>query len=299
MLFQSFFQSFLFLLGDWEWGLSNVSLRIFWQNDSSGVNQRPDFYSTIARKVHVYRQNIDYLSADSITLAAGKGSDKEARTLPVDLLILCTGWDPISTIYTREQASEFGLPVKLDQDGDAERSEEQKGTRDEDWSKSDAEDDKVLERFPILRNPPPYRKSKPSHTPFRLYKAMVPSKTLDSRSIIFLGKMVVGNNFLASEIQALWAVAYLDGNIKLDHDDVKKEIDETLAWCRKRYLNKGDLGSWFYFDVVDYVDMLLAQVGLESHRQKGWLRNLFAPCQAADLRGLVQEYRAKYPQADA
>lgn len=263
------------------------------------MNQRPDFYSTIARKVHVYRQNIDYLSADSITLAAGKRGDKEARTLPVDLLVLCTGWNPISTIYTSQQAREFGLPVKLDQDRDDLSLEEQKSTGDEDQSRKAAEDGNILERFPILRNPPTYRKAKPSHTPFRLYKAMVPEKTLDSHSIVFLGKMVVGNNFLASEIQALWAVAYLDGNIKLDHGVVRKEIDETLAWCRKRYLKKGDLGSWFYFDVVDYIDMLLARLGLDSHRQKGWFRNLFAPVQAADLRGLVDEYRVKYPQAGA
>ena len=68
----------------------------------------------------------------------------------------------------------------------------------------------------------------------------------------------------------------------------------TVAWDRRRYLNKGQLGSWFYFDVVAYADMLLEQLGLSSHRQKGWFGNLMDPCFASDLKGLVDEYKAKH-----
>ena len=71
---------------------------------------------------------------------------------------------------------------------------------------------------------------------------------------------------------------------------MEREIAATVAWDRRRYLNKGELGSWFYFDVVDYADALLEQLGLSSHRQKGWKGNLVEPCFAADLKDIGKEY---------
>ena len=163
------------------------------------------------------------------------------------------------------------------------------------WKALDeAGDRNILHRFPLLRHPPTYRKAEPLHTPFRLYKAMTPIAGIEDHSIVFLGKMVVGNNFRVAEVQAIWAVAYLDGKIKLERQSIELEVSETVAWCRRRYLNKGELGSWFFFDVIPYTDMLLDQLGLRSHRQKGWLRDFFGPCKAADLKDLVHEYKSMY-----
>ena len=158
-------------------------------------------------------------------------------------------------------------------------------------------DSVILSRFPVLRHPPNYRRIEPKETPFRLYKAMVPPVDVyDTHSLVFLGKMVVGNNFRTAEAQALWAVAYLDRQIPNlpSRAQIDREVAETVAWDRRRYLNKGDLGSWFYFDVVDYADALLEHVDLQSHRQgKGWLGDLMDPCFASDLQGLGDEYRQK------
>ena len=109
--------------------------------------------------------------------------------------------------------------------------------------------------------------------------------------------MVVGNNFLTSEVQALWAVAYLDGRIEdlPSEGEIEREVAETVAWDRRRYLNKGELGSRFHYDVVDYADGLLEQLGLGSHRRrKGWIADLMDPCFAEDLKGLVDEYKGRY-----
>lgn len=235
--------------------------------------------------MHVYRQNIDHVTADSITLAAGSQAETKQKTFPVDVFVFCTGWSIVSPIFASSLADQLGLPVELDHADARTKSEEQK----------ELEDIDILDRFPVLQHPPQCDGGRPSFTPFHLYKAMVPEQTIHSHSLVFLGKMVVGNNFLASEVQALWAVAYLDGNLKLEKRSVEEETAQTVAWCRRRYLSKGALGSWFYFDVIDYTDMLLAQLGLKSHRQKGWWRNLFAPLKAADLRHLVKEYRSLYP----
>ena len=264
---------------------SCIDNRIFWQNDSSGVDTRPDLLSIIATKVHVYRQRIDHLTANSVILAPGNGSDKPL-TIQADVLVYCTGWSPTSSLFPPEEASYYGLSVPM---AEADPKNQAK------WrALEDAADPKVLSRFPHLGHPPTYRELEPMYTPFRLFNAMAPPVDATDHSIVFLGKMVVGNNFRTAEAQALWAVAYLDGKIDAKTSTMEDSVATTVAWDRRRYLNKGQLGSWFYFDVVAYADMLLEHLGLSSHRQKGWFGNLMDPCFASDLRGLVNEYKARH-----
>lgn len=262
--------------------------RIFWQNDSSGVSNHADFLSNIAKNVHVYRRNISHLSKTSITLHPGRSGitpdEEKPLTIPVDALVYCTGWSATSTLFPPREASKLGLAVPL-KDADPETQAH--------WQHLEkAADPVILSRFPALSNPPTYRKIEPKETPFRLYKAMAPPAD-DSHSIVFLGKMVVGNNFRTAEAQALWAVAYLNGELRRPPSQKQKETEvaETVAWDRRRYLNKGELGSWFYYDVVDYSDGLFEQLGLSSHRQKGWKRNLLEPCFAADMTSIGDEYK--------
>jgi dimethylaniline monooxygenase (N-oxide forming) len=259
--------------------------RIFWQNDSSGVNTRPDLLSTIATKVHVYRRNVDRLNSISITLAPMDAADNES-TIPCDVLIYCTGWDPVSYLFSFKKASGLGLSVPITEVDPKAQSR---------WQALEtAAESRVLSRFPHLNDPPPYHKFEPTHAPFRLYKAIAPVIDEADHSIVFLGKMVVGNNFRTAEAQALWAVAYLDGKVNVPESEMAKDVAMTVAWNRRRYLNKGQLGSWFYFDVVAYADMLLEQLKLSSHRRKGWFKNLMDPCFADDLKDLGAEYRARY-----
>jgi len=115
------------------------------------------------------------------------------------------------------------------------------------------------------------------------------------RGIVFLGHIVIGNNFRAAECQALWAVAYLDGQLSLpSKEDMEKEVAMSIAWCRRRYRSKGELGHWLYFDLVPYTDALLQQLGLESHRKKNRAKDFFTPCVAEDLKDLSSELKVKY-----
>ncbi len=259
---------------------------IFWQNDSSGVNTRPDLLSTIATKVHVYRQEIHHLSTNWVVLAPRNGSEDKLTTIPADVLVYCTGWSPTSTILSPVQAFRLGLSVPIIAADPKIQSRWQ--------ALEDAADPQILSRFPHLGHPPAYRKIEPTHTPFRLYKAMAPLIDAADHSIVFSGKMVVGNNFRTAEAQALWAVWYLDGKVAAKAEVMEQDVAMTVAWDRRRYLNKGQLGSWFYFDVVAYADMLLENLGLSSHRQKGWFGNLMDPCVADDLKGLAGEYKARH-----
>ncbi|KAL8881934.1 MAG: hypothetical protein Q9198_000967 [Flavoplaca austrocitrina] len=275
-----------------EKGFANLEYDtpIFWQNDSSGVCNHPDFLSAISKNVHIHRRNISHLSEHSITLEACISNSPEKSkplTLPVDALVYCTGWSARTNIFPIHKAFDLGLPVPLE-DADPQRQ-----THWGDLEK--AADAVVLSQFPNLKNPPAYRKIEPVDTPFHLYKAMAPPSD-PTHSIVFLGKLVVGNNFRVAEAQAIWSVAYLDGKISNipSRSQMEREIAETVAWDRRRYLNKGELGSWFYYDVVDYADALLEQLGLSSHRKKGWRRDLLEPCFADDLKDVVGEYKRKH-----
>jgi dimethylaniline monooxygenase (N-oxide forming) len=292
---------------DWIWGTSDASARheagfkerskddktsyqnlqadtsIFWGDDSSGVNQRPDFWSTMALKnVQVFREDIFEIRKDQIVLPDA--------TVSPHVIVCGTGWQPSYHRFLDEDlARNLGLPVIL-------RIDEDQGPNLEDikWSTLEQSADiEICRRFPRLQNPPRHHTSISTQSPFRLYKYMVPTNP-DMRGIAFLGHIVIGNNFRAAECQSLWAVAYLDGQLSLpSKGDMEREVAMGVAWCRRRYLSKGALGNWLYFDLVPYTDALLEQLGLRSHRRKTGAKDFFSPCVAENLKDLLSEFRGK------
>ena len=248
---------------------------IFWENDSTGTNQRPDFWETIAEKVHVYRQDITSMTDGTIKLHDG-------TVLTTDALVCGTGWESTFDYFSTSEAAKLGLSVPIDaQPSDIAAK----------WEKLEAEaDSKVVKMFPRLASPPSHFKRPLTATPYRLYKAIAP---LEDPSIAFVGNVTVGNAFLASECQGLWAVANMDGKLALPPKE-EKEQDVALvnAWCKRRYLYKGRTGTWFYFDTVAYADSLITQLGLSSHK-KSWYEEIYAPRMAEDVRPLLREYLHK------
>lgn len=254
---------------------------MFWQNDSTGINQRPDFWETIAKNVQVYRQDIVQLKENSITLQEDEVED-------VDAIICATGWRPsYETFFDKSSARDLGLPTPV--------RTHSLDTDKPHWQRADeAAETEINRLFPRLMHPPPHHHKPPSLSPFRLYRNMIPTNTQKYPGIVFLGHIAVGNNFRAADVQALWAVAYLSGSMKLpSQEEMEKEVALALAWCRKRYLSKGQLGHWLYYDLVPYTDRLLEDVGLSSHRRKGRLGDFWKPCTAEDLNGLLEELREK------
>ncbi|KAL2353264.1 putative dimethylaniline monooxygenase [Cryomyces antarcticus] len=235
---------------------------VFWQNDGSGIQQRPEFWDVIANKVNVYRSEITSLSDRNIVLQDGS-------TIPTDF-------------FSLHESARLGLPVSVEHE-DTETSQNWKQL--EQLTRSS-----VLKRFPRLANPPSHFQHPASSTPYRLYKAIAP---LDDPSVVILGHIQVGNNFAAAEVQALWATAFLDGRVALPgRREMEQEIAETYAWCRLRYLDKGQSGTFYYFDLVPYIDMLLADLGLNTHK-RSWVGSILSPIQARDLQGLLEESMTK------
>jgi dimethylaniline monooxygenase (N-oxide forming) len=167
------------------------------------------------------------------------------------------------------------------------------------WSQlRDEADKKVTTTFPLLANPPSYFRRKPATTPYRLYRHIAPlrksEETPEDRSIVFIGQVSVGNYFPVVECQAMWATAYMDRKLLVpNREEQQRELALFTAWCRRRYLMKGDKGNNITFELIGYTDGLLSTLGLTSH-QRGWFKHLFGPLVATDFAGLKNEYIEKY-----
>lgn len=209
--------------------------------------------------------------------------------IPSDVILCGTGWVPSLQYFTQGQCQELGLPQILDE-------AKEENAR---WASLEAEADlKVLTNFPLLQNPPEHYHKPPTHTPYRLYRHIAPisesSNSKEDRSIVFLGQIVVGNYFPSLECQSLWAIAYLDGKLDLpSREEQEKDVALFTVWCRRRYLSNGEEGNNLTFDFIGYIDTLLNDLGLNSHR-KGWFKDLFAPMWSKNLGGLKAEFSKKF-----
>lgn len=256
---------------------------IFWQNDSTGICQRPDFFDTIAHNVKVYREDIKMIIENGLGLADG-------TYVGADVIIFATGWKPSHPkMKVRRENGDAVLSLGIFEAATQRYSKSQLR-----WAQLESSaEKKVLTRFQILRDRPKhYLEISKNTTPLRLYKGILP---INDRSIAFVGQILLGNNFRVAEVQALYAVAALDGTLALPTTEkVEATIAETIAWDRLRYLAKGELGNWAYWDMVPYTDDLLQELDLTSHRHGSYWKDLFAPCYASDLRRLIDEYKSKY-----
>lgn len=224
------------------------------------------------------------LTGDGIVL-------EEHELYNVDAIICATGWRPsYETFFEDSLAHDLGLSVPTG-------SAFLKGKGSE-WKTADkAADEGIAQAFPRLLYPPPHNAKVANGSPFRLYRNMIPTSVRKYPGIVFLGHIVVGNNFRAAEVQGLWAVAYLSGMMKLPNQaEMERSVILNLAWCRRRYLSKGQLGHWLYYDLVPYTDTLLEDIGLKSHKRKGWFGNFVKPCVAEDLKELLEELKEKNNQ---
>ncbi|KAL8869774.1 MAG: hypothetical protein Q9174_004019, partial [Haloplaca sp. 1 TL-2023] len=245
---------------------------IFWQNQAAGLINRPDFWDTIAQNVKVHHADIEELTENAIIL-------KNGSTVPTDAILCGTGWIPSLDFFDQVTLAELGIPQPL---------ENYPPEQAEMWDALEKEADRtVLERFPILANPPTYHHTPVKHTPYRLYNGIAP---LQDNSIAFVGHVLVPNYFRIAECQAIWATAYLDNKITLPPlERRRKEVALFVAWCRRRYLSNGERGHWMASEQTRYTDRLFQQIGLSSHR-RFWLWDAFFPSSRKDLFRVRDEY---------
>jgi hypothetical protein len=199
---------------------------------------------------------------------------------PCDALLCGTGWEHGLDIFDTDLRIRLGLPYEKRLEHQEHRAK---------WEKlvGDA-DEEVLERFRMLRNPPEHHHIYEHRTPYRLYHTMAP---LEDNTILFMNHVTAGAKLFVAEAQAIWAVAYWDKRIPLPSlQERERDVAHWIAWNKRRYLSMGELGNFAAFDSVPYVDKLFDEIGVKSHRRKGFLGNIFAPIKPADLGRVWEEY---------
>ena len=252
------------------------SCSIFWQNGGGGVMHHADFYPLVAEKVNMYRARVKSIVKNEVYL-----DDEDNTHFQCDAILCGTGWQRGLHMFSNDLKMQLGLPYAKELDSKSPETAHK-------WEELVADADKTIcNRFHILRNPPPHPHVEEDRTPYRLYRTIAP---LHDDSIVFINHVTVGNKLFGAEAQAMWAVAYFDGNIKVPLDVKERDIATWIAWNRRRYLSNGGLANSAAFDGVPYVDSLLQEIGVSAHLDKGWWRNWFATVRPADLGRAWAEY---------
>lgn len=253
---------------------SNVDLR--WAGGNLALLQYPDFFDTVAQKVHVHRSDVKDLTGNVVRLENGE-------EIETDVLLLGTGWTNELSIFSSEEKKRLGLPLRI------EDVDEEEALR---WAKLESDADKhVLERFPNLRLAPTFAIKPATTTVYRLYRGLA---SVNDTSIIFPGQWVFANTFLSSQVQALWGVALLLGYLSLpEREEMEKRIALHNVWARRRYPVQGQQGAFLLFEMMGYFKTLLGEdLGLRSHKREGWREELM-PMRPVDLKDVVEELRMK------
>ncbi|XPS91233.1 hypothetical protein M3J09_000654 [Ascochyta lentis] len=257
----------------------------FWIGSGLSIRNFPtDFFEYIRNgQVRVHIADVTHLSEKTIHLSTGD-------SIKADALFCATGWKsrPPINFLPSGRLAELGVPYYS--------------------AKPDAlmteADSVILNRFPRLQDQPNVPKSVRSETddetpnqPFQLYRFMAPPSTLATRNIAFAGMISTISTSLCAQAQALWISAYFDDKL---HRMPTVEQARWITTLHSRF------GRWrypcgygarlpdFVFDAVPYLDMLLKDVGLRSHRKSGRIAEWTEPYGPEDYKGLTGEWARKH-----
>lgn len=218
------------------------------------------------------------MADNTVTLNNGK-------VLPCDAAVFATGWDYRSTLFNPADSLSLGTTALL---------------KDEDpktaayWEDLHIKaDQEVLEKLPVLANPPPFHPKQVAHTPYRLYRHIVPSNLVaqDDRSLIFLGLVTGVQTSIYAEVSALWGISWLKGlhSITKSKEEMDYDIAKVNAWCERRYLARGRTRQIASAEIQDVTDMLMQDMGLKVYRKSNIFSETFLPANAQDYKRIVDE----------
>ncbi|KAH7027965.1 putative dimethylaniline monooxygenase [Microdochium trichocladiopsis] len=270
-----------------------------WTGSGVGIhNYDSNFFDLVREgKVLIHVADIERLSGKSVYIST-RGPKEPIED--VDVVICATGWKKDAAVAIRN--FDVGLAAQ-----DAERE------------KLIAEADAaVLREFPMLKDQPKLtysRNSAPAEPtpnnnntntntkgagaksePLRNYRYIVPTQGFFGRSFAYAGMVSTVTTSIFASVQALWITAYFDGKLSrcpATEDEVVREVLLHTQWNKWRYpCGYGSSLPDFAFDSIPYVDLLVRDLGLDNHRGKSTVADVFKPYKPKDYAGLDQEWLA-------
>ncbi|KAI0911233.1 hypothetical protein F4823DRAFT_586420 [Ustulina deusta] len=259
---------------------------VFWSHSGLGLVTLTDFWLTLHNpNLTIRRDLVEEIKGNTVKF-------KSADRVNADYMIMCTGWGDHFAIFDPKHKAMIGLPAYSDH---VEASSE---SQDIDWrTYYEVADKTVDEKLPFLANPPKLVYTKgldPAlQKRWNLYRRVVPVSMAakGDRSLAILGQIHTIQTPLVSEVQSLWAILYLLGEVELpDIDTMAKEVSLWNTWTRKRYLNQGQKHTYALYDFISYIDSVFEDLKLDSRRKSNFLSELLSPYEPQDFNGFVDEY---------
>ncbi|KAI1270608.1 hypothetical protein F5Y18DRAFT_434903 [Xylariaceae sp. FL1019] len=269
---------------------------VFWANSGLGVATLPNFWEMLhSPNLTVRRGEIGSIKGQTVKLSS-------TESLEADYMIMCTGWGDHFEMFDSEHKVMIGLPTG------GQKSDAPKGGDGIDWESHYSAADKIVdEKLPFLASHPEVKYPQgldPSlQRKSNLYRRCVPVSMAakGDRSLAILGQIHTIQTPLVSEVQSLWAILYLLGEVDVpDANTMAKEVSLWNAWTRKRYLTQGQKNPYSLFDFLPYIDGLFEDLKLNSRRKSNIVSELFSPYEAGDFNGFVDEYlQTRYRRRDS
>jgi hypothetical protein len=240
-------------------------------------------------KIHIHIAEVESLDGSEVKLSDG-------QSLKAEALVCCTGWkaEPTFKIFSPHMASD-----------DKEASEKE-------WTAAETELHRDVPCFRNLARRTPNAPTLEDDTPKKilakgpqLYRFVIPwhPSVVHGRNLAYIGAHSSPHAAVVAQAQALWATAFLMGKVdhlkpfNVDLDSVRADsiLHSTYGQTR-RPKESGGAGAKYpdlVFDSIPYVDVLLADLGLQVRRKATWWDEMFGMYRPADYAGIVNEWMTK------
>lgn len=220
--------------------------------------------------------------------------------VPADAVIYATGWQSSTDFFSPATlAPSLGIPHPTSTTTTA---------SDSNWSSlTTSADVKLLKLLPNLKDYPPVLADS-TLTSYRLYRCILPPALAHpapgsppDRSLAFVGMISSSQTAIASELSALWAVAYLDDLLpassspaNMPRAELESDIALTQAWQARRYGARGARDPEIILEIQSFLDVLCRDLQVKVERKRvgwlGWLWEWTVPYTASDYKGVVEEF---------
>lgn len=247
---------------------------MFWTGSGVGIhNFETNFFDLVKQgKVRVHLADISKLDGKTVHLTDG-------QQISTDVLVCATGWKK-DVPLTFKNLPQGG--IGLAQSGPERAELIEKANRE------------VIEMFPALKRQPVLRYKRKDDELHRMYRFMVPPALVHQRNLAFAGMVSTTCTSLFAATQGLWISAFFDGKLKRlasTEQEITTEVLRHTQWGKYRFpCGYGDSIPDFAFESLPYADMLLKDVGIETHRKKNQYAEIFEPYKLWDWKGLEKEY---------
>lgn len=278
----------------------------FWMGNSLSIHNYESSWFDLAAKGQIvaHAAEVESLSETAVHLSDG-------TTVEADAVVCCTGWEaaPSIRILPDGIASKLGFPGSRQEDRFLEAKARADVLRDAPVLRS-----KPVRRLPGTVHPdqdaPARSVSKlPTLSPYRLYRFVVPHDPdfVNRRNLAVIGAHITLHTTMVAQAQALWITAFFDGKIpglvtaaghEPDYATIRREAFYHTEYQRvRRPRGTGGMGDRcpdLVFDSLPYVDLLLSDIGVRSHRKPSWYREVTEAYRLSDFTGIVQEWLTKW-----